>query len=83
MKGRPTLLVDKASATSGRKWEQDRNFVIGLPKTHSNLVKFSERDNCYDRVCQYLKRLIDSADAVIQPRMVPREYNHRYNESEF
>ncbi len=75
------MLVDRASAVNGRHWEQDRNFVIGLPKDHSNLVKFCERDNCYDRVRQYLERLTSKAEAVIQSRTVPTEYNHRYKKS--
>ena len=82
MRERNTMLVDKASAISGRSWEQDRQFVMGLPKDHSNLVKFSERDDCYDRVCQYLKRLTKNADTIVQSRIVPTEYNRRHNDSE-
>lgn len=81
MKGARAMLVDKTSAISGRHWEQDQNYVIGLPKDHSNLVKFYERDNCYDRVRQYLERFTSEADAAIQSRLVPTEYNERYNKS--
>lgn len=81
MKGARAMLVDRASAINGRHWEQDRNYVIGLPKDHSNLVKFYERDNCYDRVRQYLERLTSEAEAAIQLRTVPMEYNERYNRS--
>ena len=81
MNGFRALLVDKASASNGRHWEQDRNFVIGLPKDHSNLVKFSERDACYDRFCQYLERLVNKAGAVIQSRSIPTDYSQRYDRS--
>jgi hypothetical protein len=81
MKGARAMLVDRASAINGRHWEQDRNYVIGLPKDHSNLVKFYERDNCYDRVRQYLERFTSEAEAAIQSRTVPTEYSGRYNKS--
>lgn len=81
MKGARATLVDKASAINGRHWEQDPNYVIGLPKDHSNLVKFCERDSCYDRVRQYLESFTSKAEAVIQSRTVPTEYNERYYKS--
>ena len=78
MKGSPSLLVDKYSASNGRQWEQDQNFVIGLPKDHSNLVKFSERDESYSRVRHYLQKLVSKAVSVIQSRFVPTEHNHKH-----
>ena len=81
MRGPPALLVDEISATNGRGWERGRNFVIGLAKNHSNLVKFSERDDCYDRVRQYLKKLISNAEALIESRLIPTEYNQRHDKS--
>ena len=81
MEGPPSLLVDKTSARNGRDWEHDQNFVIGLPKDHSRLVKFSERDETYTRVRHYLGKLVSEAVPVIQLRSVPIEHNHRERKS--
>ncbi|CAG9990679.1 unnamed protein product [Clonostachys byssicola] len=49
--GKPVVLVDKASATHGRPWEMNNQFIIPLQRTHSDLVKFdSKYSHDYEKV---------------------------------
>ena len=79
MEGPKEYLVDRASAINGRPWEHDLNFVIGLKKDHSKLVKFSERDVCYDEVCQFVVDLTSEAVKAIQLRTVPTKHEQKYD----
>uniref|UniRef100_A0A8H7KCB5 DUF676 domain-containing protein n=1 Tax=Bionectria ochroleuca TaxID=29856 RepID=A0A8H7KCB5_BIOOC len=49
--GKPVVLVDKASATHGRPWEMNNQFIIPIQRTHSDLVKFdSKYSHDYEKV---------------------------------
>jgi hypothetical protein len=50
MNGPPAVLVDRHSATHGREWESDGQFIQPVNRNHSELVKFSNRDDEYQTV---------------------------------
>ena len=62
------MLVDTASATHGRHWETGGHYVKPMQRTHSDLVKFSLRDDDYITVLQYLSEFADNACDVVKKR---------------
>lgn len=60
MDGPTQLLVDADSATDGRYWKNQGD-IYPLNKNHSNLVKFTERDEYYPMVLPILKNLVSTA----------------------
>ncbi|VUC33473.1 unnamed protein product [Clonostachys rosea] len=48
--GKSVVLVDKASATHGRPWEMNTQFIIPIQRTHSDLVKFDNPSPEYEKV---------------------------------
>ncbi|CAH0057911.1 unnamed protein product [Clonostachys solani] len=48
--GDEVVLVDKASATHGRPWEMNNQFIIPIQRSHSDLVKFEKYSPDYDKV---------------------------------
>jgi hypothetical protein len=60
MNGEKKVLVTQASATQVlRYWEDNRNHKCAVNRTHSELVKFTFRDDDYDLVLGRLKSLAD------------------------
>ena len=68
MSGDYAVLVDRFSAKSGRSWEETQSFLHPIGRNHSDMVKFSEYDDCGDIVCQFLVRFAKAAPAVIENR---------------
>lgn len=50
MKGPLAVLVTKSSATHCRPWEDGEEYMCAIDRTHSNMVKFGQHDNEYDKV---------------------------------
>ena len=61
MDGPEDFLVTKASATRCRIWEDKPQHICPLPRTHSNMTRFAQHDEEYDKVLQRLKRLVRRA----------------------
>ena len=80
MEGPKACLVDRTCATHGRPWEHNLNFVIGLKKDPSKLVKFSVRDICYDEHCQIVAEFTSEASKVIQSRIAPAKDEQKYDQ---
>jgi protein SERAC1 len=68
MNGPPAVLVDRHSATHGREWESDGQFIQPVNRNHSELVKFSNRDDEYQTVLRYLSTFRKNACSVIRDR---------------
>jgi protein SERAC1 len=68
MNGPPAVLVDRHSATHGREWESDGQFIQPVNRNHSELVKFSNRDDEYQTVLRYLSTFTKNACSVIRDR---------------
>ena len=73
MKGKSAVLVHSSSATHGRPWECEAHHVQPIGKTHSDLVKFSIRDDVYDRVLYVLREFTISAVTVIRDRFMVKQ----------
>ncbi|KAL7917792.1 hypothetical protein ACQKWADRAFT_273814 [Trichoderma austrokoningii] len=61
-------LVDTASATHGRYWEETGNYIKPIHRTHWDLIKFSQIDDDYTTVSNCLLDLADSACEIIAKR---------------
>ena len=62
-------LVDYHSATLGRSWEVDDEYIIGLRGNHSTIVKLPQyRNDSYDKIYGVLTTLLASANTIIQAR---------------
>jgi hypothetical protein len=68
MSGPPAVLVDRYSATHGREWESDGQFIQPVNRNHSELMKFSNRDDEYQTVLRYLSTFTKNACSVIGDR---------------
>jgi hypothetical protein len=68
MSGPPAVLVDRHSATHGREWESDGQFIQPVNRNHSELVKFSNREDEYQTVLRYLSTFRKNACSVIRDR---------------
>ncbi|KAK5993735.1 hypothetical protein PT974_07172 [Cladobotryum mycophilum] len=55
MNGPKEVLVNKASATQCRPWDNDPGRICPINRNHSEMVKFRRNDPEYDRVIQILK----------------------------
>jgi hypothetical protein len=73
MKGERAVLVQSSSATHGRPWECEAHHVQSISKTHSDLVKFSIRDDVYDRVLYVLQGFTSSAVTAIRDRFIVKQ----------
>ncbi|KND89201.1 Protein SERAC1 [Tolypocladium ophioglossoides CBS 100239] len=49
MKGPLAVLVTKSSATHCRPWEDGTEHMCAIDRTHSDMVKFGQHDNEYDK----------------------------------
>lgn len=61
-------LVNTASATHGRAWEEGGSYIKPIHRTHSDLVKFSPIDDDYTTVSNCLLEFADTACATIMKR---------------
>ncbi|KAI9760710.1 MAG: hypothetical protein M1840_002218 [Geoglossum simile] len=68
MKGKPEILVDSFSATHGRSWEDQPQYIQAINRDHSNLVKFGVHDAVYYRVRDQLREFADVAVNQIRAR---------------
>lgn len=71
MSGPPACLVTKSSATRCRPWEDGPEHICPISRSHSDMVKFREHDEEYDKVAQRLSGLAR--------RAVERGIRHRSN----
>jgi hypothetical protein len=78
MTGKPTVLVNTASATYGRPWELVDRYVLAINRSHSNLVKFTKQDEDYEVVLHHLKRFSSVAVKVVQDRFKGDSASSRY-----
>ena len=62
------MLVSSSSATHGRPWENDPHFNQAIDRSHSDLVKYSRKDQEYHIVLEYLRDASRSAERVIRFR---------------
>ena len=65
MKGPSAIIVDSFSAGHSRPWENDSYNIQPMNRTHSELVKFSNHDNDYERVLAVLRRYAENAVRVL------------------
>jgi hypothetical protein len=68
MDGLLAVLVDRHSATHGREWESDGQFIQPVNRNHSELVKFSNHDDDYQTVLRHLSTFRKNASNVIRHR---------------
>jgi hypothetical protein len=68
MKGDTAVLVSSSSATHGRPWETDARYSQAVNRNHSDLVKFSMKDQDYIIVLEHLRESSRSAERVIRFR---------------
>lgn len=68
MVGATTVLVSSSSATQSRPWETDVRYTQAMNRNHSDLVKFSFKDQDYVVVLEHLRESSRSAKRVIRPR---------------
>ncbi|KAK3363512.1 hypothetical protein B0T25DRAFT_436789, partial [Lasiosphaeria hispida] len=61
MTGPATTLVTTSSATHCRPWENGREHVCAIARTHSDMVKFGPEDHEYDKVRERLRGLAGRA----------------------
>jgi protein SERAC1 len=78
MDGPPAVLVDRHSATHGREWESDGQFIQPVNRNHSELVKFSKYDDEYQTVLRHLSTFRKSAGSVIKDRFNVDGENSEY-----
>jgi hypothetical protein len=68
MTGKPTVLVDRASATHGRPWELEDRYVLAINRSHSDLVKFTKEDEVYDLVLHHSQKFSGAAVDLVRGR---------------
>src|SRR5436305_10605311 len=68
MEGPTTVLVNSSSATQSRPWETDARYSQAMNRNHSDLVKYSFKDQDYIVVLEYLRVSSRSAKRIIRPR---------------
>lgn len=68
MKGDAAVLVSSSSATHGRPWETDAQYSQAVNRNHSDLVKYSMKDQDYIIVLEHLRESSRSAERVIRFR---------------
>jgi protein SERAC1 len=78
MTGKPTVLVDSASATHSRPWELEDRYVHAINKSHSDLVKFTKQDEDYEVVLHHLRRFSNAAVDVVRDRFKGDSGSSRY-----
>lgn len=67
MNGPNRCLVTPKSAVSCLPYDKRSDHSAGLPRTHSELVKFTFRDSEYDKVSDVLRRM--EQDSLIGSRI--------------
>jgi protein SERAC1 len=78
MTGKPTVLVDSASATHSRPWELEDRYVQAINRSHSDLVKFNKQDEYYEVVLHHLERLSSLAVDTVRDRFEVDSASSRY-----
>ena len=80
MTGKPSVLVDSASATHSRPWELEGRYVQAINRSHSDLVKFAKQDEDYEVVLHHLLRFSEVAVDVVRERFkeVQGLFLHQY-----
>lgn len=78
MTGKPTVLVDSASATHSRPWEFEDRYVLAINRSHSDLVKFTKQDVDYEVVLHHLRRFSSVAVDVVRDRFKGDTASSRY-----
>lgn len=68
MTGNPALLVNQASATHGRPWENEAHHMQGVNRSHSDMVKLYPNDPIYYTIREILKDFVQEAEEVISAR---------------
>ena len=68
MEGDTAVLVSSSSATHGRPWETDARYSQAVNRNHSDLVKYSMKDQDYIIVLEHLRESSRSAERVIRFR---------------
>jgi hypothetical protein len=68
MEGPTTVLVNSSSATQSRPWETDVRYSQAMNRNHSNLVKYSFKDQDYIVVLEHLRVSSREAKRIIRPR---------------
>ncbi|KAL6807195.1 hypothetical protein GGI42DRAFT_320215 [Trichoderma sp. SZMC 28013] len=61
MDGEKSLLVSKNSATNCRSWEIGAEHICSIARTHSNMVKFGQHDEEYEKVCERIRDVCQRA----------------------
>ncbi len=62
------VLVNETSATHSRPGEDLAHNVQAIDRTHSDMVKFSRRDEAYNLVLSFIQEFADAATAVVEAR---------------
>jgi hypothetical protein len=67
--GTRKTLVDFHSATLGRSWETDEEYIVGLRGNHSSIVKLPEYDDGrYNKIRGILQKFLAVAPTVVEAR---------------
>lgn len=81
MQGDHAVLVERSSATHGRPHENKDHHIHAIERDHSNLVKFSFRDEIYDGIREHLRGFAMNAVKVINSRLANQNGNRNGNEA--
>jgi hypothetical protein len=68
MAGNLAVLVGISSATHGRPWENQAHHIQAISRNHSDLVKFSSRDEIYYKILDQVKDFTEDAAKVVEAR---------------
>jgi protein SERAC1 len=79
MSGKPTVLVDSASATHSRPWEDGDRYAQAINRNHSDLVKFTKQDEDYEVVLDHLRRFSSVAVDIVRDRFKVGSASSRYS----
>lgn len=61
MKGPETVLVTQASAINCRRWETGSAYICPISRNHSDMVKFEEEDEEYEKVRGRIRNIVRKA----------------------
>ena len=78
MSGKPTVLVNSASATHSRPWELEERYVQPINRTHSDLVKFAKQDQDYEIIRGHLQRFSRLSVDVVAKRFDTETLRSKY-----
>ncbi|CAH0053553.1 unnamed protein product [Clonostachys solani] len=71
MRGPETVLVTQASAINCRRWETGSAYICPISRNHSDMVKFEEEDEEYEKVRGRIRNIVRKA------KIHPPVYNVR------